>query len=146
QLLLLLAPTVHAAEIRVTTQAEYEQAVEDARPGDTIVLANGEWRDFEILFTGEGTADAPITLTAETKGRVILAGQSNLRLAGRHLVVSGLVFRDGYSPTNTVIAFRRTSGDLAYHSRVTEVVIDHFNNPERHETDFWVMMYGRHNR
>src|SRR5690606_1291457 len=86
QLLLLLAPTVHAAEIRVTTQAEYEQAVEDARPGDTIVLANGEWRDFEILFTGEGTADAPITLTAETKGRVILAGQSNLRLAGRHLV------------------------------------------------------------
>lgn len=135
-----------AAQTLVSTPAEYEEAVEGARPGDTIVLANGEWRDFEILFTGTGTAEAPITLTAETKGAVIVTGQSNLRIAGRHLVVSGLVFRDGYSPTNTVIAFRRAEGDLAYHSRVTEVVVDHFNNPERYETDFWVMMYGRHNR
>ncbi|MGB5335645.1 MAG: polysaccharide lyase 6 family protein, partial [Woeseiaceae bacterium] len=105
-----------------------------------------EWRDFEILFTGEGTEDAPITLKGETPGRVFVTGQSNLRLAGKHLVVSGLVFKDGHSPTNTVIAFRRTKGDLAYHSRVTEVVIDHFNNPERYETDFWVMIYGKHNR
>jgi poly(beta-D-mannuronate) lyase len=29
---------------------------------------------------------------------------------------------------------------------VTEVVIDHFNNPERYETDYWVMLYGKHNR
>jgi poly(beta-D-mannuronate) lyase len=140
------AGSVQAAEVLVSSQDEYEEAVEDARPGDTIVLASGEWRDFEILFTGAGTAEKPITLTAETKGEVILTGQSNLRLAGRHLVVSGLVFRDGYSPTNTVIAFRRTKGEYAYHSRVTEVVVDHFNNPERYETDFWVMMYGKHNR
>ena len=133
-------------EVLVKTQEEYAAAVESARPGDTIVLADGVWRDFEILFQGEGTAEAPITLTAETKGRVILSGQSNLRLAGRHLIVSGLVFRDGYSPTNTVIAFRRTRGDLAHHSRVTEVVIDNYNNPERFEVDFWVMLYGRHNR
>ncbi len=130
----------------VRAQAEYAEAVENAEPGDTIVLANGVWRDFEILFQGEGTAEAPITLTAETKGEVILSGQSNLRLAGRHLIVSGLVFRDGHSPTNTVISFRRTRGDLAYHSRVTEVVIDNYNNPERFEVDFWVMMYGRNNR
>src|SRR5690606_18539320 len=137
---------VQAAEVLVSSQDEYEKAVAAARPGDTIVLANGEWRDFEVLFTGEGTAEKPITLTAQTKGEVVLTGQSNLRLAGRHLVVSGLVFRDGHSPTDTVIAFRRADGDYAYHSRVTEVVIDRFNNPERYETDFWVMMYGKHNR
>jgi poly(beta-D-mannuronate) lyase len=146
QLVIALAGTAQAAETLVSTEAEYQAAVEAARPGDTIVLANGEWRDFEILFSGNGTAEQPITLTAETKGKVTLSGESNLRLAGRHLVVSGLVFRDGHSPTNTVIAFRRTEGDLAYHSRVTEVVIDHYNNPERYETDFWVMLYGRHNR
>ena len=138
--------SVQAAEVLVSSQEEFESAVEGARPGDTIVLADGEWRDFEVLFTGAGTAKKPITLTAETKGEVILTGLSNLRLAGRHLVVSGLVFRDGYSPTNTVIAFRRKQGDYAHHSRVTEVVVDGFNNPERYETDFWVMMYGRHNR
>ena len=135
------------AETRlVSSQDDYENAVDDLEPGDTVMLANGTWRDFEILFTGFGTPDQPITLTAETKGKVIITGQSNLRMAGEHLVVSGLVFRDGYTPTNTVISFRRTRGDYAHHSRVTETVIDRFNNPERHETDFWVMMYGKHNR
>ena len=33
-------------ETLVRTQAEYAAAVENAAPGDTIVLANGEWRDF----------------------------------------------------------------------------------------------------
>ena len=145
-LAILASCTSPAAEIKVDSQQEYRDAIKDLRPGDTVVLANGEWRDFEILFYGEGTAEQPITLTAETKGQVLITGQSNLRLAGKHLVVSGLVFRDGHSPTNTVIAFRRTKGELAYHSRVTEVVIDHFNNPERFEPDSWVMMYGRNNR
>ncbi|MGB5628913.1 MAG: polysaccharide lyase 6 family protein [Woeseiaceae bacterium] len=135
-----------AAEIKVDSQQEYKDAIKGLQPGDTIVLANGEWRDFEILFLGEGTTEQPITLTAETKGQVWITGQSNLRIAGKHLVVSGLVFKDGYSPTNTVIAFRRTKDELAYHSRVTEVVIDHFNNPERFEPDSWVMMYGKNNR
>ena len=135
-----------AAETLVNSEEEYREALKTVEPGDTIVLANGVWRDFEVLFTGQGKADKPITLTAETKGKVILSGQSNLRLAGEYLVVSGLVFKDGHSPTNTVIAFRRTKGEYANNSRVTEVVIDHFNNPERFETDFWVMMYGKHNR
>jgi poly(beta-D-mannuronate) lyase len=144
--ILITATPAFSAGVVVQDQDEYREAVEKARPGDVIKLANGTWTDFEILFTGEGTADAPITLTVEEKGRVILSGQSNLRIAGQHLVVSGLVFRDGYSPTGEVIAFRRNADDLAYHSRVTEVVIDGYNNPERMETDYWVSMYGRHNR
>jgi len=135
-----------AETLLVHAQDEFEDAVDELEPGDTIMLANGEWRDFEILFTGIGTPGQPITLTAETKGEVFITGQSNLRMAGEYLVVSGLVFKDGYTPTNTVISFRRTRGDYAYHSRVTETVIDRFNNPERHETDFWVMTYGKHNR
>ena len=134
------------AEQLVHTQAEYFEASKNLEPGDTIVLADGEWRDFEVVFSGAGHPDRPITLTAQSKGKVFLTGRSNLRLAGEHLVVSGLVFKDGYTPTNTVIAFRKNSRELAHHSRVTEVVIDHFNNPERFETDFWVLMYGKHNR
>jgi poly(beta-D-mannuronate) lyase len=150
QLFLILACLISCAapanETVVKSEAEYRDAVKTLRPGDTIVLANGEWRDFEVLFTGEGTASRPITLKAETKGRVFLSGQSNLRLAGEYLQVSGLVFKEGYSPTNTVIAFRSTQGEFANNSRVTEVVIDHFNNPERFEEDYWVMMYGKNNR
>ena len=145
-LLALSAGETMAAEMLVRDQQASRDAVANARPGDTIVLANGTWRDFEIVFTGQGSAAKPISLTAQTKGQVVISGQSNLRLSGEYLHVSGLVFRDGHSPTNTVIAFRRTAGEYANHSRVSEVVIDHFNNPERHETDYWVMMYGKNNR
>ena len=145
-LALIAAGGASAAETLVTNQEEYHDAVERARPGDVIVLANGVWRDFEFLLVGNGEPDRPITLTAQTKGQVVISGQSNLRLAGSHLVVSGLVFRDGYTPTSTVISFRRTKGEPANYSRVTETVIDRFNNPERHEIDFWVLMFGRHNR
>ena len=144
--LLSAAHVASAAETLVTNQDEYRAAVTRARPGDVIVLANGVWRDFEILLAGNGEPDRPITLTAETKGQVVISGRSNLRLAGEHLVVSGLVFRDGYTPTSAVISFRRTKDEPANHSRVTETVIDRFNNPERHEIDFWVLMFGRHNR
>lgn len=143
--LILTTPAI-AAGVVVHDQAEYQDAVENTRPGDTIVLANGEWKDFEILFTGKGEKGKPITLTAEKKGKVVITGQSNLRLAGEHLVVSGLVFKNGHTPTNAVIAFARSKEELANHSRVTEVVIDGFNNPERTERDSWVLIYGKHNR
>lgn len=136
----------HAADRLVRTQSEYKEALKALGPGDRVILANGTWEDFEIVFTGEGEVDKPITLTAETKGEVFITGQSNLRMAGNYLEVSGLVFKDGYTPTRDVIAFRRTKQHLANNSRVTEVVIDNFNQPERHKVDFWVMMYGKNNR
>ena len=137
---------VAAEDYLVSDQQAFKDAVKNAKPGDVIRLANGTWEDFEIVFTGKGKKDKPIKLTAETKGEVILSGQSNLRLAGEYLEVSGLVFKDGYTPTSEVISFRRSSKELANNSRVTEVVIDNYNNPERYEVDFWVMMYGKNNR
>jgi len=130
----------------VEDQAAFNDAVKKAGPGDVITLANGTWEDFEILFTGKGEEGKPITLTAETKGQVILSGQSNLRLGGEYLEVSGLVFKDGYTPTKEVISFRQDKDVLANNSRVSEIVIDNYNQPERHEVDFWVMMYGKNNR
>ena len=130
----------------VSTQAEYFEAADNAKAGDTITLANGVWQDFEIVIDAQGTAQKPVTLEAESVGKVIISGQSNLRIAGNYVVVRGLVFRNGFTPTREVISFRRDKDNLAYNSRVTETVIDHFNNPERYETDFWVMMYGNRNR
>ena len=68
----------HAAEYLVRDQDAYRAAVAKLAPGDVVVLANGVWQDFEIVFAGEGTEARPITLTAEEKGKVILSGQSNL--------------------------------------------------------------------
>ena len=133
-------------QILVSTQEEYKDAVKSLEPGDTIVLANGRWEDFEILFQGKGTNDAPIRLRGETPGEVFLTGQSNLRLAGEYLEVSDLVFKDGYTPTQVVVAFRQNKANLANNSRVTNIVIDNYNQPERYGVDFWVLMYGKNNR
>lgn len=132
--------------ILVSNQTEFANAVETVEAGQTIVLSNGVWSDFEILFKGVGTSDKPITLKAETEGKVIISGQSSLRLQGEYLLVSGLVFKNGYSPTGAVIEFRGDSKNLAYHSRVTRTVIDNFSNPDKFNSDNWVSLYGKHNR
>lgn len=130
----------------VRTPAEFASAVTRLEPGDTLTLADGEWRDFQIVFTGHGVTDRPITLTAQTPGKVILTGRSNLGMAGEHLVVSNLVFRDGWSPTGEVLSFRKSRTERATFSRVTGVVIDGFSKPDRTESDNWVALYGHHNR
>ena len=137
---------VLAASYLVKDQAEYEKALKDLAPGDELVLRNGNWRDFEIVFTGSGTAAAPISLVAETPGQVVISGASNLRIAGHHLVVRGLTFRDGYSPTREVIGFRLNPENLANDSRLTGIVIDGFNKSDRTLEDNWVALYGRRNQ
>ena len=140
------ASHVLARDLLVADQAQYKAAVKKAQPGDTIILADGEWRDFQIVFTGTGSATKPITLTAQTKGKVLLTGQSNLRIGGQNLLVSGLVFKNGASPTSEVISFRRDSKTLATDTRVTEVVIDGFSKADRRAEDIWVALYGTGNR
>jgi poly(beta-D-mannuronate) lyase len=142
----LFSQNTFAKEYLVKTPNEYKKVSSDLKAGDEIVLANGTWSDFEILFKAKGTEKTPVTLRAETAGQVILSGLSNLRLAGEYLVVSGLVFKDGYTPTGAVISFQEDDDNLAYHSRVTQVVIDNYSNPEKFEQDSWVLMYGKHNR
>ncbi len=129
----------------VSNIEELNIAIKDAKPGDNIVLANGTYKDFEIKFTGEGTEDKPITLKAETAGKVFIEGESSLEISGDYLEVSGLFFRNGHSPKTNVIAFRTSAKDVANYSKVTNCVILDFNNLERDQDNLWVQFYGKHN-
>ena len=129
----------------VSNIEELNSAIKDAKPGDNIVLANGTYKDFEIKFTGEGTEGKPITLKAETAGKVFIEGVSSLEISGDYLEVSGLFFRNGHSPKTNVIAFRTSEKDVANHSKVTNCVILDFNNLERDKDNLWVQLYGKHN-
>ena len=53
-------------------------------------MADGTWKDQAIVLKGHGARDAPITLRAQTPGKVILTGGSSLVIDGEFLVVSGL--------------------------------------------------------
>jgi poly(beta-D-mannuronate) lyase len=125
---------------------EFDNTVETLQPGDKVILANGTWTDVELKFKAQGLPDQPIELAAEEPGKVIITGQSNLSFSGKHIVVSGLVFKDGHTPTSEVISFRTSKEELANYSRVTNVVIDSFSNPERQDSDTWVALYGKNNQ
>lgn len=132
--------------ILVSDAEEFHKAMENAVPGDKIILANGIWQDAELLIKAKGTAENPIIVTAEEKGKVIFSGLSNLRIAGEYVEVSGLVFKNGYTPGSEVISFSEQKGVYANHCRLTEVVIDNYNNPERLVSETWIAVYGKNNR
>ncbi|WP_180143083.1 polysaccharide lyase 6 family protein [Sphingomonas sp. R-74633] len=135
-----------ARDTLVHNQQEYAAAAKALAPGDRVILANGEWRDFAVRFSGAGSADKVITLTAETPGKVILSGKSSLRMSGNWLVVSNLVFRDGHGGDEELIAFRDGTRRWAENSRLTGVVVDGYGPPDAAKTDHWVSLYGRNNR
>lgn len=145
--LLLFAFTsrVDANSIRVQNKAELEKAIAVAQPGDEIVLSNGVWKDIQIKFTGQGTESKPITLRAETAGKVSLEGESCLNIGGEYLVVSGICFKNGHTPTESVIEFK-LGEVVANHCRVTDCVIDSYEQSQRDRADYWIEFWGRHNQ
>ncbi|UCH63886.1 MAG: polysaccharide lyase 6 family protein [Fidelibacterota bacterium] len=137
---------IRGADYRVSNATEVRSAGALAQPGDTLTMTNGTWKDARLLFKGEGTAERPILLRAETPGLVILTGTSTLRVAGSHLIIDGLYFRDGYSRSGAVIEFRNGNGNVSRNCRLTNTAIVNYNPPEREKDYKWVSLFGSHNR
>jgi poly(beta-D-mannuronate) lyase len=146
---LFLVFAIEGAEIRIESVAELPKAIAKARPGDSLVLANGVYRDLHIEFYANGKKDQPITLRAETPGEVILSGRSRLNIYGKHLVVDGLYFKDGYAKIREdryVVSFRKSTSELAEHCRLTNTAIIDYNPPSKDDGSKWVSIYGSQNR
>src|SRR3712207_1245831 len=77
--------------------AALNAAVRTAGPGDTLVLANGTYRDAEILLVGKGEPSRPIVVRAETPGGVVISGASVLRIAGVGIELQGFHFTNGFA-------------------------------------------------
>jgi poly(beta-D-mannuronate) lyase len=131
--------------IKVTNINELNDAIKNCKAGNVIVMANGVWNNVEIAFYGNGTKENPITLTAEEKGKVTIEGASNLKIGGNYLEVSGLYFKNGYTPSENVIQFKIDNTKVANHCKVTQCVIEEFTQPNRDVSDHWVEFWGRHN-
>jgi len=67
--------------VNVNTIAELEDAVENMLPGDSIVLADGTYDEFnETMSNQGGTADNPVYIIAANQGMAKITGKSNFRL------------------------------------------------------------------
>lgn len=137
---------IEAKTIKVTNAVALMQADKTAAPGDIILLQKGEWQNANIQLNANGTEHAPITYRVENAGTVWLTGQSSLSIGGSWLMIEGWYFRDGFAGKKAVISFRSSKTGLANHCRLTNTVIDGFNNPKRMDENYWVELHGRNNR
>ena len=144
--LLLLTQFSLAATIVVKNITELNEANKKAQPGDVIVLTNGEWKNVTIVLNCSGTKKQPITIKAQSAGKVIITGVSQLKLGGNFLIVDGLYFTNGYAGDDAVINFRINKDQLANNCRVTNCLVNDFNNPKRMDENYWVSFYGKNNR
>jgi len=121
--------------------------------GDIVYLEDGTYNDFQIVFKGTGTQSNPIILKAKNPGKAILTGKLNIRIGGSHLIVDGLVLKDGMAANGTdIVEFRSSTSAFAYNCRLTNTVIDNCNNPDESyrnsadKSERWVVLYGNNNR
>lgn len=142
----LIGSVIYGNTIIVKNIGELNEANKKAQPGDIIILANGEWKDVTILLTCNGTSEKPIIFKAEEAGKVIITGQSKLKLGGNYITVDGFYFTRGYAGNDAIIKFSMNASQIANHCRVTNTVIKNYNNPKRLDENYWVAFYGKHNR
>ena len=135
-----------AKELPVADVAALKAAVKVAQPGDTLLLAAGTWHDAKLVFTGEGTPQAPITLRAAVAGKTILTGQSTLRIGGDYLVVEGLSFQDPDPEVSDLIDFRRDSKRLSHHCRLTNCAVINTQPLDSSTESRWIGVYGSDHR
>jgi poly(beta-D-mannuronate) lyase len=138
-LLLCIANWCAAKTWQINSAQQLKQVCKQVAPGDEIVWADGSYADQDIKFVpvNKGEKDKPITLRAQTPGKVILTGTSRIHIEGEHLVVDGFDFNGGSIPSDWVIRFERGSR----HCRLTQTRI-HDKNGDGHKAK-WVYIHGR---
>ncbi len=144
-MLAFLLADVSAKTIFVSSLSELNNAFENAQPGDTVILKNGTWTDCKIAIPCSGTDKAPIIFKAQTAGKVLINGKSFLRIGGNNIIIEGLNFKDGAAADGNVWEFR-LKNNVANNCRITNCSINDFNNPKRIKENYWVALYGKHNR
>ena len=101
--------------VSVSSASALRDAIEDARPGDTIELADGTYDIGGVSVQAGGVEGYPVTIRARTVGGVTLTGGSAFTLKKvAHVTIEGFVFE-----SRDVTAVKTES---ASHARVTRNV------------------------
>ena len=133
-----------SAEFNVQTLSQLDEIQSQLQPGDEVVLSPGEYRDASVHLWVQGTTAAPIVFRAAQQGRVIFSGAVRLAISGTHLIIDGLVFRDGSLTKDSVITLRGPKRRAARHCTLKNIRIEAYNPPLIDTRYHWLSLYGSH--
>jgi len=95
-LLLILSTQVAFGETyRISSEHQLKEVLEKIKPGDQIIIANGNYNSWDVNVTKSGTAQKPIVIAAETAGKVLFTGaitQAIFRFSGAYVQLNGISF------------------------------------------------------
>ncbi len=152
-LFLIFSSKVKAAEYLVGTINEFETVLTKVKAGDYIIWKDGNYTDVKIDFSpaNNGTKEQPIFLKAQTAGKVLFSGSSQLFISGNYLVVEGLLFEGNCTlETNqNVIDFKSKDKKInneANHCRLTNCgILNYSLTEESGKRNYYVNLIGTYN-
>jgi hypothetical protein len=112
-------------EYNIHNEQEFNSISQQIKPGDDILIANGTYKPWALIINTNGTAIKPITIQAETTGKVIFTGdaeQAIFKLTGSYTILRGINFT-----ACNILKVDNHSGVLAElnntkHCRLTECI------------------------
>jgi len=93
--LLIFPPTGKSTEIKVNSVLSLQQSINNALPGDKIIVADGKYTTSEsILVSRHGTPEKPIIIEAESTGGVEISGSNGFIISSgsSYLIIKGFRF------------------------------------------------------
>ncbi|WP_353140227.1 chondroitinase-B domain-containing protein [Pseudopedobacter sp.] len=93
--LLCFAISLWAKPILVGSNKEIYQNLGQLKPGDTLFLKDGIYKDLQLIVRNSGTLEKPIVIAAKNGGKVFFTGDIKVELRGEHLVLKDIYFKDG---------------------------------------------------
>jgi len=82
-------------EYLIHNEQEFNSISQQIKPGDQVMIANGTYVPWSLIINTNGTADQPITIQAETTGKVVFTGdvaQPVFKLTGSYTILRGITF------------------------------------------------------
>lgn len=82
-------------QLEAASVKEIYKLLPTLKPGDRILLADGIYKDIQLIIKASGTKENPITIASKNPGEVFFSGDVKVELRGEHLILKDIYFKDG---------------------------------------------------
>ncbi|RZK54676.1 MAG: hypothetical protein EOO91_15525 [Pedobacter sp.] len=88
---------ISAKSYHIKSEKEFKDILLKLVAGDEVIIANGNYTNWNVEIPNKGTSAKPILIKAQESGKVIFSGEINqtlFKLAGDYLIFSGITFKN----------------------------------------------------